>query len=161
MRFEELRFLCEEAAKDLLANRPRPLPATVLLPSGDATRLLTLPDFPLDDAERHAYLATFAASQITEPGIPAWGFVVEAEVDDTEAVVIAFGARRHTPHIAAAPIADDGLGDWTDDEELDPRALPFLHPLQTAVDAIPAQQQGGPDALDDTGDVLPLFNPPD
>lgn len=158
MRFEELRFLCEEAAKDLLKKGQRPVPPTVVLPSGDTTKLLSLPEFPADDQERHQYLAAFARTQIIEHKVPAWGFVVEAEVDDEDAVVIAFGARRHTPHIAAAQITDDGIGEWTPDEELDPRALPFLHPLQTAVDKIPAEQQGGPDALGDT-DVLPLFNP--
>lgn len=162
MRFEELRFLCEEAAKDLLTKHERPVPPTVVLPTGDTTRLMTLPSFPTDDAERHAYLKTFARTQITEPGIPAWGFVVEADVDDHPAIVITFGARRHTPHVAAAPFDDEGLlGEWTDDEELDPRALPFLHPLQTAVDAIPAEQQGGPDALGaETEQVLPLFQDP-
>jgi hypothetical protein len=160
MRYEELRFLCEEAAKDLVASRGRPVPATVVLPAADRTRLLTLPAFPTDDRQRHDYLAELAADQLLERGVPAWGFVVEGELDTRDVVVIAYGARKHAPEISAAPFGDDGaLGAFLPGEELDPSALPFLHPLQHAVDSLPTVPAAG--SPPDGGDVLPLFGEPD
>ena len=65
MKFEELRFVCEEAAKDVVAKGQRPVPPTIVLPGADRTRLLTLSDFPEDDEARHDYLAQLAHDQIT------------------------------------------------------------------------------------------------
>jgi hypothetical protein len=63
-------------------------------------------------------------------------------------VVVVFGARRHAPHLTASWFAEDGdLEEFAPDEELDPTALPFLHPLQHAVDALPAIGEGF-DAMD-------------
>lgn len=154
MRFEELRFVCTEAAKDLVTQRERPVPPTIVLPGPERTRLLTLPQFPEDDEARHAYLAQFAQDEITKNLVPAWGFVAEAEdASGREVVVVVYGARRHPPELTAARVGSDGeLDEFVPSEELDPTAMPFLHPLQHAVDAVPAldDQQG-----DEGG--LPLF----
>jgi hypothetical protein len=150
VQFEELRYVCQEAALDLVRNRPRPLPPTVVLPGADRTRLLTLPRFPDEDEARHAVLAQIAADEVSATSTPAWGFVAEAEVGGRDAVVVVFGARRHAPHLTASWFADDGdLEEFAADEQLDPTALPFLHPLQHAVDALPAVDvDQGFDAMD-------------
>lgn len=88
MQFDELRFVCQEAAIDLVRERARPLPPTIVLPAPQKTRLLTLPRFPDDDEERHAVLAQLAADEITATDTPAWGFVAEAEIADRDAVVV-------------------------------------------------------------------------
>lgn len=139
MQFEELRFVCQEAAIDLVRTRGRPVPPTVVLPGPDRTRLLTLPELPEDDEARHAVLARLAADHVTGGGVPCWGFVAEAEVDGRDAVVVVYGARRHAPHLTGSWFAPEGgLEAFAAAEELDPTALPFLHPLQHAVDALPA-----------------------
>lgn len=138
MRFDELRFVCQEAATELVA-RGRPVAATVVLPGPERTQLLALPELPEDDESRHAVLVQLAADRITAPGVPCWGFVAEAEVSGDEALVVVYGARRHAPCITAARFEADGrLGTFVAEEPLDPTALPFLHPLQHAVDALPA-----------------------
>ena len=157
MTFEELRFVCEEAAKDVVAQGERPVPPTVVLPGPERTRLLRLPRFPDDDEARHRYLAQVAEDQVTAGRVPCWGFLVEAEVGGRDAVAIVYGARQHTPEISAAPLDEDGLGDFVPGEELDPTAMPFLHPLQHAVDALPAVDESAPGPDDD---VLPRFNDP-
>lgn len=156
MKFEELRFVCEEAARDVVAKGQRPVPPTVVLPGADRTRLLTLTGFPEEDRARHDYLAQLALEQITEGGAPAWGFLVEAEVGGHDAVAIVYGARKHAPEISAAPLDEGGVGEFVPAEPLDPTAMPFLHPLQHAVDALPAMEG------DDPGDItggggLPMF----
>ncbi len=149
MQFEELRFVCQEAAVDLARTRGRPLPPTVVLPGAQRTQLLTLPELPADDEARHAVLAQLAQDHITAPGVPCWGFVAEAEVGGQDAVVVVYGARRHAPHLTGARFdADGALGEFARAEALDPTALPFLHPLQHAVDALPA-----------AGDVFAAFDP--
>lgn len=138
MQFEELRFVCQEAAVDLVRTRGRPLPPTVVLPGPERTQLLTLPELPAEDEARHAVLAGLAADHITVGGVPCWGFVAEAEIDGRDAVVVVYGARRHAPHLTGSWFAaDGGLEAFAGAEELDPTALPFLHPLQHAVDALP------------------------
>ncbi len=124
---------------DVLRQRGRPMPATVVLPGPARTELLTLPELPAEDEHRHAVMAQLAQDRITAGAVPCWGFVAEAEVGDADAVVVVYGARRHAPHLTAAPFAEDGdLDEFLPDEELDPTALPFLHPLQHAVDSLPA-----------------------
>lgn len=157
MKFSDLRFVCEEAAKDVVAQGERPVPPTVVLPGPDRTRLLKLPAFPEDDEARHQYMAQFALDQITEGQVPCWGFLVEAEVGGRDAVAIVYGARQHAPEISAAPLEGHELGEFVPGEELDPTAMPFLHPLQHAVDALPATEEDGPGP--DEG-VLPMFNDP-
>jgi len=141
MQFDELRFITQEAALDIVTKRARPLPATVVLPGPARTLLLTLPELPDEDELRHLVIAELAHEHLTGEGVPCWGFVAEAEVAGRDAIVTVFGARRHTPHLSAALFADDGsLEEFLPAEELDPTALPFLHPLQHAVDALPGAQ---------------------
>jgi hypothetical protein len=155
MEFAELRFVCQEAAVDLVRHRARPLPPTVVLPGPERTALLNIPDFPDDDEQRHAVLADLADRRITGEKVPAWGFVAEAQIQEQDAVVVVFGARRHAPHVTAAFFDDDGqLIEFAADEELDPTAMPFLHPLQHAVDGLPAVDQ--PPGPDDEGG-LPII----
>ena len=141
MQFEELRFITQEAALDLVTKRERPLPPTVVLPGPARTLLLTLPSLPDEDELRHAVMAELAADHLTGEGVPCWGFVAEAEVAGRDGLVAVYGARRNTPHVSAALFAEDGtLEEFVPAEELDPTALPFLHPLQHAVDALPGAQ---------------------
>lgn len=149
MQFEELRFVCQEAAADLLSSRGRPLPPTVVLPGPQRTSLVTLPDLPAEDEARHAVLAQLALDRITADGIPCWGFVAEADLGGVDGVVVVYGARRHAPHLSGSALTEDGeLAGFVPDEPLDPTALPFLHPLQHAVDA-----------LEGVGDVLGGLDP--
>jgi hypothetical protein len=136
VQFDELRFLCEQAAVEL-AGAERPVLPTVVLPGAPRTRLLRLTDLPDDDASRTLLLAGLADTELSAGGVPCWGFVAEGEVDGADVVVVAFGARRHAPHVMAAPrTEDDGVGGFTRPEELDRAALTFLHPLQRAVDGL-------------------------
>lgn len=152
MQFEELRYICQEAAVDLVGREDRPLPPTVVLPGPERTRLVKLPGFPEDDEARHAVLAQLAEDEVSAGQVPCWGFVAEAEIDGEAAVVVVYGARRHAPHLTASRIGEDGqLEEFVPSEELDPTAMPFLHPLQHVVDQLPAVDEGGPDS------GLPLF----
>ncbi|MBY5163907.1 hypothetical protein [Salsipaludibacter albus] len=159
MQFEDLRKLCIAAAMELAGREERPIPPTMLVPGGERTQLLTLAGFPEEDEARHAYLATFAKEQLEANRVPAWGFLAEGEVGDADAIVAVYGARKKHPRITAAPLADDGVGDFVEAEELDPTAMPFLHPLQHVVDALPAEPADRPEGpgpiTPDTG--LPLF----
>ncbi len=137
MRFEELAFVCQEAARDLVAHESRPLPAVVVLPGPRSTRLVRIPDWPDDDGARFALLSSLARDEILATSTPAYGFLVEAELDDgTDVLLVAYGAHNHPPHVTAAPFEDGELGEFVEPEPLDPEALPFLHPLQHAVDAV-------------------------
>jgi hypothetical protein len=110
-----------------------------VLPGPQRTQLMTLPALPDDDEGRHAVLAQLAHDHVTAEGVPCWGFVAEAEIGGEDAVVVVYGARRHAPNITASTFAENGhLEEFVPAEELDPTALPFLHPLQHAVDALPA-----------------------
>lgn len=149
MQFDELRFITQEAALDVVTKHARPLPPTVVLPGPARTLLLTLPSLPDDDELRHLVMAELALEHLTGEGLPCWGFVAEADVGGGDGIVAVYGARRHTPHISAALFDDGGsLGEFVRAEELDPTALPFLHPLQHAVDALPGAQ-----------DVFDLYDP--
>ena len=141
MQFDELRFITQEAALDVVSKHARPLPPTVVLPGPARTLLLTLPSLPDEDELRHLVMAELAVEHLTGESVPCWGFVAEAEVAGRDGVVTVFGARRHTPHISAALFGPDGaLEEFVPAEELDPTALPFLHPLQHAVDSLPGAQ---------------------
>jgi len=149
VQFEELRFITQQAALDVVGKYPRPLPPTVVLPGPTRTLLLTLPELPDDDEQRHRVLAELAVEHLSAAGVPCWGFVAEADIAGHDGVVAAYGARRHTPHLSAALFGEDGgLEEFLTAEELDPTALPFLHPLQHAVDALSGAQ-----------DVFDLFDP--
>jgi hypothetical protein len=75
--------------------------------------------------------------------------------------VVVCGARRNAPHITASRFDDEGgLEEFVPSEPLDPTALPFLHPLQHAVDALSALQgQQGREA-GDPADPLGLRDSP-
>lgn len=138
MTQDELERLCQDAARDLVARETRPLPAAVVLPQPGATKVIRLADFPPDDEARFDLLAKLAAERLRPVNAPCYGFVAEATLDaggDQEVVLIAFGARGHHPRVSAAPVEAQGLGPFVEAEELDPAALPFLAPLQHAVDA--------------------------
>jgi hypothetical protein len=152
VQFEELRFVCMEAAIDLVRSKGRPLPVTVVLPGSSKTQLVELPDFPAEDEARHELMLRFAADQVIPNNVPCWGFVSEAQIDGVDVAMVAFGARRHAPHVTASRFADDGqLEEFVPSEELDPTALPFLHPLQHAVDSAEAEP------LDQQSGGLPMF----
>jgi hypothetical protein len=139
VQFEELRYVCQQAALDLVRTKGRPLPPTVVLPGPERTALVTLPDLPAADEDRHTVLAQLAHDRITTDQVPCWGFVAEADAGGEDVVVVVYGARRHAPHLTASRVGEDGdLEEFVPDQELDPTALPFLHPLQHAVDALPA-----------------------
>ena len=141
VQFEELRFITQQAAVDVSEKNARPLPPTVVLPGPARTLLLTLPELPDEDDLRHLVIAELAAEHLTGEGVPCWGFVAEADIAGSDGVITVYGARRHTPHLSAALFAEDGtLGEFVPAEELDPTALPFLHPLQHAVDSLPGAQ---------------------
>ena len=141
MQFEELRFITQQAAVDVVEKHARPLPPTVVLPGPARTLLLTLPQLPDEDELRHLVIAELAAEHLTGEGVPCWGFVAEADISGSAGVIAVYGARRHTPHISAALFEDDGgLSEFVTAEQLDPTALPFLHPLQHAVDSRPGAQ---------------------
>lgn len=167
MQFDDLRKLTMAAAHDLVDKAAdtgaRPIAATMVVPGGASTRLVTLAGFPDTDEARHDYLAQFAADQLTANRVPAWGFVVEAVINEVDAVVAIYGARQQAPELTAAPLGPDGLGSWVEAEPLDPTAMPFLHPLQHAVDALPAEPLDRlPGPLDDHTDAgLPLFDDDD
>lgn len=141
MQFEELRFITQQAALDVVSKHARPIPPTVVLPGPARTLLLTLADLPDEDEARHEVLLRLADEHVTGAEIPCWGFVAEAEVAGSDAIVVVYGARRHVPHLSAALFDSDGnLDEFVTAEELAPTALPFLHPLQHAVDALPGAQ---------------------
>lgn len=137
MRFEELAFVCQEAARDLVAHESRPLPVVVVLPGPQATRLVRIPDWPDDESARFALLSALARDEILATSTPAYGFLAEAEIGAAEDVLlVVYGAHNLRPQVTAAPLADGELGEFMEPEPLDPDALAFLHPLQHAVDAV-------------------------
>lgn len=148
MRLDELEHVCQEAARDLLAREGRPLPAAVVLPLPSATRVTTLPDFPDDDGVRFDLIERFAAEVARPANAPCYGFVAEGLAGPSEnpvdVVVVAYGARGQPPRVTAATLDDDGVGDFTEAEDLDPAALPFLSPLQHAVEAASPPDAAGP-----------------
>lgn len=139
MRLDELAALSREAARDLAKRGVRPLPCAVLLPRPEASRIVTLPDFPDDDDARGEVLARFADEQMRPYGVPCFGFVAEAVLatpdGDVDVALVAYGARSQGARVSAAPLHDAEVGDFVADEPLDPVALPFLAPLQAAADA--------------------------
>jgi hypothetical protein len=146
VNIDQLAQVCRDAARDLARRAPRPLPATVVLPQPNATRVTALPDFPDDDAERRHLLEYFAADVMRPANAPCYGFLAEASLADgsgsVDVVVCAYGARGRGAYVTAAALETGGpgepphdLGPFSDPEPLDPDALPFLCPLQKAADA--------------------------
>ena len=144
MTLDQLRQLCEEAARDLVTRTDPPHPTTIVLPGPDATRVTALPDFPDDDVARFELLARFAADEMVPRGAPCYGFLAEAvnQAGDNVLVVV-YGARRHRPHVTAAELRDGTLGPFVAAEPLDPTAMPFLQPLQHAADTAAPDALGG------------------
>lgn len=141
MRIEELELVCQEAARNLVERESRPLSPSVVLPLPAATKVTSLSDWPDDDPSRFDLLSRFAQDVMRPAKAPAFGFVAEAVVDaggqPLDVVVVAYGARRHRARLTAAPLEQGGLGEFSESEELDPTAFPFLSPLQHAVDEVP------------------------
>lgn len=139
MTLDELEAVCREAANDLLQREGRPVPTAVVVPGSDATRVVTLPDLPEDDEPRRQALAELAQRELRPRNASCYGFVAEGLVDgggvDVEAIVLVYGARAHHPHVTAAPLEGGQLGAFAAAEPLDHAAMPFLAPLQDAVDA--------------------------
>lgn len=147
MRLPELEAVCREAARGVVEREGRPVPAAVVLPLPDANKVTTFPDFPADDPARALLLERFAEDVVRPANAPCFGFLAEASLDTAEGppvdvVVVAYSARRSHPHVTAAPLTGATVGDFGVAEELDPAAMPFLRPLQEAVDAA-----GPPDAF--------------
>lgn len=139
MTLDELRQLCQEAARDLVVRHGSPVPAAVVLPLPAQTQVATLEGFPDADEDRHLALSHFAADRMVPSGAPCFGFVAEAELatDDDDAVdvvIVAYGARQRGTWVTAAPLREGKLGEFSPSEQLDPAALPFLRPLQHAAD---------------------------
>jgi hypothetical protein len=140
VRIEELELVCREAAEQVVARGDRPLPPTVVLPLPEATRVVALPDFPDDEDGRAALLTRFADEEMRTANAAAYGFVAEAVAadeaeDPVDVVVVVYSARNHHPLIVAAPLEGDRIGAFTEPEPVAPSAMPFLLPLQQAVDA--------------------------
>lgn len=156
MRVEELDAVCRQAARDLVAREHRALRPAVVLPLPEATRVLTLPDFPDDDPARFDLMASLAGEVMVPANAPAYGFVAAGAVDGedgpVDVVAVVYGARGHAPRVTAAPFEGDELGEFTEAEEVDPAAFPFLAPLQHAADGAEPGQLSG------SGSMLPLFN---
>lgn len=144
MTIDQLREVCQEAARNLAARGD--VPVSVVLPLPDATKVITLDAFPEHDDERRAVLSVFAADEVVPRGAPCFGFVAEARVGTDDVVVVAYGARRRVGQVTAAVRTSEGLGDFGPAEEIAPGALSFLQPLQHAVDTAPVDD-GGPDLL--------------
>lgn len=140
MRIEELELVCREAAAQIVSRGERPLPPSIVLPLPAATRVVALPDFPDDDGGRFDLLSRFAEEEMRPANAPAYGFVAEAAAQSEagtplEVVVVVYGARGHHPRIVAAPLGEGELGPFGEPEVLEPTAMPFLSPVQHAVDA--------------------------
>jgi hypothetical protein len=139
VQFEELRYVCQQAALDLVRTQGRPLPPTVVLPGPERTALVTLPDLPATTRtgtpSSHSWRTTASPPTRSRAG----GSSRRRTPAGEDVVVVVYGARRHAPRLTASRFAEDGdLEEFVPDQELDPTALPFLHPLQHAVDALPA-----------------------
>jgi hypothetical protein len=143
---DQLRALVEEAARDLVERTGRPHPVTVVLPLEGATRVVQLDGFPDDDAARHDALSVLAARQMVPANAACFGFLAEASGPQGEDLLVAvYGARQRGGYVTAALIDAGGLGAFAPAEPLEPTAMPFLRPLQHAVDtAAPPDPAGGP-----------------
>lgn len=144
MTLEELRALCEAAARDLASRPARPLPVAVVLPHPGSTRVIVLDGFPDDDAARHHALSVFAATEMVPHGSPCFGFLAEATLGGEDVLLLAYGARRKGAFVTAAHLGPDALGDFAAPELLDAAAMPFLQPLRHAADTAPAAGGAAP-----------------
>lgn len=151
MRLAELEAVCREAARGVVQREGRPVPAAVVLPLPESNKVTSFPDFPADDPARTALLQRFAEEVMRPANASCFGFLAEASLDagagsPVDVVVVAYSARRSHAHVTAAPLAGATVGDFVTAEELDAAAMPYLRPLQEAVDAA-----GPPDAFGGLG----------
>jgi len=149
---DELRQLCQEAARDLVAHHGTPLPSAVVVPLPARTQVATLDGFPDTEEDRHLALSHFAADRMVPAGAACFGFVAEAELAAgdgaaVDVVVVAYGARQRGTWVTAAPLHAGQVGEFSPTERLDPAALPFLRPLQHAADMATTSGEGGDDVL--------------
>jgi hypothetical protein len=147
VRIEELELVCQEAARNLVQQGGRPVPASVVLPLPEKTKVTALEGWPDHDDDRAALLERFATDVMRPANAPCYGFVAEAVAagdgdQPVDVVVIVYGARRNHPRISAAPLFGEELGEFTPPEPLEPIAMPFMAALQRAADDATA-----PDAL--------------
>jgi hypothetical protein len=132
---DELRILVEEAASALVERTDRPHPVTVVVPLPSATKVISLDGFPDDDADRHLALSALAAREMVPAGAPCFGFLAEATgAEGEDLLVIVYGARQRGALVTAAVLDEEGLGPFAPAEPLEPTAMPFIQPLQHAVD---------------------------
>lgn len=144
MTLAELEALCREAARDLVTRGTRPLPPTVVLPLPQITRVVALQDFPDDDPSRFDVIAAFVEEVMRPVGAPAYGFVAEATLaDQVDVAVVVYGARRRGQRVTVAAFEDGVLGEFSEAEEADPAAFPFLAPLQHGADHADPPEHGG------------------
>lgn len=145
MRIEELEVVCQEAARNIVSRSERPLQPTVVLPLPQATRVVALPDWPEDDRGRVMLLERFVDDVMRPVNAPCFGFVAEGAAGDPadEVVIIVFGGRGTGSRISAAPLRGDEVDEFVPAEPLDPAAMPFLRPLQMAVDTAAAPDAFG------------------
>lgn len=151
MTLDELRQVCEEAARDLAARHGSPMPSAVVLPLPDQTQVTTLDGFPDDDEDRFVALSHFAADRMVPASAPCFGFVAEAELAADggvlDVVVVAYGARQRGTWVTAAPLVEGQIGEFSAAQPLDPAGLPFLRPLQHAADMATTPGNDGGDVL--------------
>lgn len=145
MTLDQLQLLIEEAARNLVDRTDRPHPVTVVLPLEGSTKVITLDGFPDEDAARHDALSVLAARQMVPVNAACFGFLAEATGPQGQDLLVAvYGARQRGGFVTAAAIVGDALSDFAPAEPLEPTAMPFLQPLQHAVDtAAPPEQSGG------------------
>lgn len=153
MTVDQLRMLMQEAAKDLVGRTDRPHPVTVVIPSEESTKVISLEGFPDRDDDRKDALSLIAARQMVPRNAACYGFIAEATGPQGEdLLLVAYGARQRGGQLTAAVIGPQGLGDFAPAEELEPTAMPFLQPLQHAADTANPDAGGGP-----AGGGLPII----
>ena len=155
MTVDQLRILVEQAAGEVVDRHGRPVPVTVVVPLEGSTKVLSLEAFPDDDADRKEALSVLAARQLAPANASCFGFLAEASAPQgavsggADLLVVVYGARRRGAWVMAAVLtADSDLGEFGEPEVLEPTAMPFLQPLQHAVDLAeppsqPGQGEGG------------------
>lgn len=152
MTLDQLKLLIGQAAEELAERHDRPLPVTIVVPLEGATRVVSLDAFPDTDGDRKEVLSVFAARHMVPDNAPCFGFLAEATGPDGQDLLVAvYGARRRGSYVMAASL-QEGLSDFTDAEPLEPTAMPYLQPLQHAVDTATSPEDGGAEGL-------PIINP--
>lgn len=160
MTLDQLLLVVQEAALNLTERAARPYPVTVVVPLPGSTRVMSLEGFPDGDDERTDVLSVFAATHLVPDNAACFGVLAEATGSDGQDLLVAvYGARRRGSFVTAAIISADALGqsgrgegalgegalgefalgefalgEFAEPEPLEPTAMPFIQPLQHAVD---------------------------